>query len=82
MSMLSLLKEIEALTPKRSSEDVIEEKASHAFSSVRKLFQLALEEYGRDDAADLAKRFINSVKSGDFRKFKRGIDRLRRKQEQ
>lgn len=80
MSMLSLLREIEALTPRRPSEDVLEEKASHAFASVRKLFQLALEEYGREEAADLAKRFINSVKSGDFRKFKRGVDRLRRQQ--
>lgn len=74
----SILREIESLAPKEGKHEFILAKGNHAYEAVIKLFELISEEYSEDVAADLEKRFINAIRTTDFRKFKRGIDREKR----
>ena len=41
------------------------------------LFDKIQDHYSADDALELERRFINSIKSGDPRKFKRGITKMK-----
>lgn len=77
----SILREIESLAPKRGKNGFVLEKGNHAYEAVRKLFELIEQEYDAETAADLMKRFINAARTADFRKFKRGIDRIGRESE-
>jgi hypothetical protein len=70
------LQELMALAPKSGKHAFVRERAEHAYESFIKLMKLMRESYPASDAADLEKRFINSVKTEDFRKFKRGLNRI------
>ena len=77
----NILREIESLAPKRGKHEFIEEKGSHAYEAVRKLFDLIEAEYDEETSTDLLKRFVNAVKTSDYKKFKRGIERAKKDRE-
>lgn len=76
--VINILREIELLAPKNGKHEFIVEKSEHAYEAVRKLFDLIESEYSDEDAEDLMKRFINAARTRDFKKFKRGIDRIKK----
>lgn len=57
----------------------LEAQGRHAFSAVRNLIERIEKNCTEADAEDLIKRFFNSAKTDDFRKFKRGIRKLTEK---
>lgn len=76
-----MLREISQIAPKKERDTFIEEKASHAYEATRKLFVLIEENYDEETAAELMKRFMNAVRTNDYRKFKRGIIKVKKETE-
>ncbi len=73
----SLLEELNEITLKRDSEAVIEARAGHVIDSAINLLALIKENYGVEQAYELERRFLNSIKAADPAKFVRGIRKLR-----
>lgn len=75
----SLLKTLLESSPPSDTPSEIEAQGRHAFSAVRNLIDRIEKNCSEADAEDLVKRFFNSAKTNDFRKFKRGIRKLNEK---
>lgn len=73
----SLLEELNSISERKNSEAMIESRAAHVIDSSINLFNLIRESFAPDQACELERRFINSIKSGDPSKFIRSIRRLR-----
>ena len=69
----SILEELNSLGRKHNSDRLIESSASNIIES-----SINPVSYTHDDvtASELERRFINAIKSGDPRKFKRGIKKV------
>jgi len=77
----SLLEELNAVSIKRNSEAVIESRATHVIDSAINLLKLIRENYEPEQAYELERRLINSIKGADNSKFIRGIRKFRDKKE-
>jgi len=73
----SLLEELNAIHEKKYSEAVIESRATHVIDSAINLINLIKESYSPDQAYELERRLINSIKGSDPNKFIRSIRKLR-----
>lgn len=73
----SLLEELNAISDKKHSEAIIESRATHVIDSAINLLTLIKENYSPEQAYELERRLINSIKGGDSAKFVRSIRRLR-----
>ena len=73
----SLLEELNSITEKKNSEAIIEARATHVIDSAINLLALIKENFSPEDAYELERRLINSIKGGDSAKFTRSIRRLR-----
>jgi hypothetical protein len=65
-------------SPLRDREMFIEHRADQVIASINNLVKLIKESYTEEVAADLNKRLINSIKSGDSEKFRRGIKSVKK----
>jgi hypothetical protein len=72
----SILQELSDLGIKRDADLVIESRGSNIIESAINLLDMIRENYDLETAAELERRFINSIKSADAAKFKRGIKRI------
>ena len=72
----SILQELNNLAINKDNDLLIESTANNIINSSINLINLIYENYNENDAAELEKRFINSVRTGDPNKFKRGIQRI------
>lgn len=73
----SLLEELNSIADKKHSEAIIESRAVHVIDSAINLLNLIKESYSPDQAYELERRLINSIKGNDSSKFIRGIRKLR-----
>lgn len=73
----SLLEELNSIAEKRHGEAIIESRATHVIDSAINLIKLIKENYTPDQAYELERRLINSIKGADPAKFTRSIRRLR-----
>ena len=73
----SLLEELNSITEKKNSEAIIEARATHVIDSAINLLTLIKENFSTEDAYELERRLINSIKGGDSSKFVRSIRKLR-----
>ena len=73
----SIVEELNRLNLNRDKENLIENTGHNLIESVINLFDKIQDHYSADDALELERRFINSIKSGDPRKFKRGITKMK-----
>jgi len=73
----SLLEELNSIAEKKNGEAVIEARATHVIDSAINLLALIKENFSPDDAYELERRLINSIKGGDSSKFTRSIRKLR-----
>lgn len=73
----SLLEELNAISEKRHGEAIIESRATHVIDSAINLLALIKENFPPEQAYELERRLINSIKGGDSSKFVRSIRRLR-----
>ena len=73
----SLLEELNSIAEKKHGEQIIESRAAHVIDSAINLLNLIKENFPPDQAYELERRFINSIKGGDPNKFVRSIRKLR-----
>lgn len=73
----SLLEELNSISDKKNSEAIIESRATHVIDSAINLLSLIRESFNPEDAYELERRLINSIKGGDVNKFTRGIRKIR-----
>ncbi len=73
----SLLEELNSIAVKKNNEAVVESRAAHVINSAINLLTLIKENYSPDEAYELERRFINSIKASDPNKFVRSIRKLR-----
>jgi hypothetical protein len=73
----SLLEELNSISEKKNGEAVIEARATHVIDSAINLLSLIKENFNPEEAYELERRLINSIKGGDSSKFVRSIRKLR-----
>jgi len=72
----SILQELNGLALHRNNDLLIDSTADNIITSSINLINSLYENYTPAEAAQLEKRFINSIRTGDPNKFKRGIRRI------
>jgi hypothetical protein len=80
-STRSILQELSDIGISRDTDLVIESRGSNIIASAVNLLSMIREHYDVETAAELERRFINSIKSADAAKFKRGIKRIQEDKE-
>jgi hypothetical protein len=75
-STRSILQGLTDVSLSRDTELVLESRGSNIIQSAINLLELIRENYDIETAAELERRFINSIKAGDATKYKRGIKRI------
>ena len=73
----SILEELSSLETHRDSDYLIEASANNIIESAINLMNKINRVYEPQLASELERRFINSIKAGDPKKFRRGIDKAR-----
>lgn len=76
-SLGNMLMEIDSLSRKTDLPTSLETRGSNAFAAVRKLIQLIESNCDKDVSDDLIKRFFNAARTDDWRKFQRGVNKIR-----
>jgi hypothetical protein len=77
----SILQELSDLGINRDTDLVIESRGSNIIQSAINLLEQIRSNYDLETAAELERRFINSIKTSDASKFKRGIKRIQESKE-
>lgn len=72
----SILEELNNLDRGRSNDHLIETTANNIIESAINLLNRISNTYDENTAGELERRFLNSIKSGDPRKFKRGMTKI------
>jgi hypothetical protein len=80
-STRSILQELSDVGLSRDTEHVIESRGSNIIQSAINLLEMIRESYDVETAAEMERRFINSIKGADATKFKRGIKRIQESKE-
>lgn len=75
-STRSILQELNDLGISRNKDLVIESRGSNLIDSAINLLSLIKENYDIETAAELERRFLNAIRSGDGAKFKRGMQKI------
>lgn len=81
-STRSILQELNDIGLSRDTDLVVESRGSNIIQSAINLLSLIRENYDIETAAELERRFINSIKASDPSKFKRGIKRIQEGKDQ
>ena len=78
----SLFEELNSMAiSKNEPERFVEQKGEHIISGAINLIEFIHREFDDAVAVDLTKRLVNSIRTGDMRKFKGGITHAKRKDE-
>lgn len=75
-STRSLLEELNSIVEHQNSKAVIESRATHIINSAINLISLIKENFSEEQADELERRLINSIKGNDPNKFIRGIRKI------
>jgi len=75
----SLLSELDDLFLAKDKTHFVESKANNLIQSAINLLTFIKENFSREEANELERRLINSIRSHDGTKFSRGIKRLKNK---
>jgi len=74
----SLLDELDIFVSKKDNNSLIENRANNVIKSAINLLEHIRQNYDAETAANLEKRLLNSIRTGEPEKFTRGIRRARR----
>lgn len=77
----SLLEELNEFAVKKDKESVLEARATHIINSAINLLALIRETFEPEEAYDLERRFLNSIRGSDASKFTRGIRKIKNSKE-
>lgn len=72
----SILEELNNLGRRQDNDLLIETSASNIIESAINILNRISRTYDADTAGELERRFLNSIKSGDPKKFKRGMQKI------
>jgi uncharacterized protein (UPF0305 family) len=72
----SILQEINKYVPSKNKEEIIESRAHHIITSAINILDLIRENYSPEEAEQLEKRFLSSIKGKDPRRFSRSIKKV------
>lgn len=65
------------MMPSHDKNLVIESRANHIINSAINLIQMINESYSQEEAAELERRLLNSIRGRDPNKFARGLRRIK-----
>ena len=69
----SILQELNNLSLHRDKKNIIETSGTNLIESCINLLSQINDAYTPEEAMELERRFLNSIRTGDARKFKRGL---------
>lgn len=72
----SILEELSSLGHSRNNELLIETRGQNIIESAVNLLSLVKEHFNEEESAELERRFLNAIRTGDPRKFKRGVQKV------
>jgi hypothetical protein len=72
----SILEELSSLGTRRNTELLIENRGHNIIDSAINLLSLVKEQFNEEEAAEIERRFLNAIRTGDPRKFKRGVQKI------
>ena len=72
----SILEELNNLGARRNTELLIENRGTSIIESAINLLSLVKEQFNEEEAQELERRFLNAIRTGDTRKFKRGVYKI------
>ena len=72
----SILEELNQIHRTTNNDALIQSTGNNLIESAINLLNRIAESYDQETAQELESRFINSIRSGDPRKFKRGVDKI------
>jgi hypothetical protein len=72
----SILEELSSMSVQRDQSSLIESRANNVISSAINLLNYIRENYDADQAMELERRLLNSIRTQDPQKFTRGVRRL------
>lgn len=73
----SILDELDTLIVHKDRENLVESRASNIIAGAINLINYIRENYDAEQAAELERRLINSIRTQEPEKFKRGVRRMR-----
>lgn len=73
----SILDELAHLPVSRDRENLIESRAGHIISGAINLINYIKENYDEEQASELERRLLNSIRAQDPNKFIRGVRRFK-----
>ena len=73
----SILDELDTLLIHKDRENLVESRATHVIQGAINLINYIRENYDADRAGELERRLLNSIRTQEPEKFKRGVRRLR-----
>lgn len=73
----SILDEMEELLPEKDKHSIVETRASHIISSTANLFKLIRENFSEEEAEEIQRRLLLSIKNEDSKKFEIGMKKLK-----
>ena len=72
-----ILEELSNVSRRDNRDEFIQTTGNNIIESAINLLGKIGETYSAEQAADLEKRFLSSIRSGSSRKFKTGVDKIR-----
>lgn len=73
----SILDELDTLLNHKDRENLVESRASHVIQGAINLINYIRENYEPAQADELERRLINSIRTQEPEKFKRGVRKMR-----
>ena len=73
----SLLEELDTLRLHKDRENLVESRANHVIQGAINLINFIRENYTPEQAEELERRLLNSIRAQDSAKFSRGVKRLK-----
>lgn len=73
----SLLEELDSLRLQKDRENLVESRANHVIQGAINLIAFIRESYTPDQADELERRLLNSIRAQDSSKFSRGVKRIK-----
>ena len=73
----SILEELNQYVPSKNREEILESRAEHVISSAINLIEYIQQTYSAEEAEQLEKRLLSSIKSKDSSKFSRTVKKIK-----
>ena len=72
-----ILEELDNLRLHKDRENLVESRANHVIQGAINLITFIRENYAPEQAEELERRLLNSIRAQDSAKFSRGVKRLK-----